>query len=692
MKNAYLKFSLTVIAASLMSAYGTASAAEDSEINELTKPSSTVSVGVGSWDHERQQLGIYDGMSENQPKLLLDADIQQRDDETGTWTTLSARNLGLETRDLRAEYLKQGNWGAALEFDQIESLAPYTINTNHLGIGSVSQTTGANIPNTAIGSGSNYHFGTKREKFGVSGYKNLMENLDLRIRFSTETKDGERITTNGSNAFVADLIDWTTDKLEAVVDYSGERLQLSGGYNGSWFKNKNDFGFVALGTTPITQPLDNQAHQLFLNGGYNFAPSTRGTVKLAYTHGTQDENLPTSRLTTNATFGNISKLDGEIDTTLLQLGVSSRPIPKLNLVASWRYYESKDKTPQFGIVRNTLDTADVTINSTPYSYETNTGKLEGTYDLSNGYSATAGIDFNQQDRTVYSTILGATYNAYVPLRADTDETTYRLQLRKNLSETLNGSLAYLYGDRDGGDYTTSTFLGTAQVSPVHVADRERQKIRLALDWAPMERIDVQLSVEAAEDEYGNGARSQGLQEGKANVYSLDVGYRLTDDWQLTGWYSHNTNDAHFVNYGSTANNTVTTNTFIKEQNDTGDAVGLNLNGKINAKTQVGAEISWSNDKTAFEQSSSDGTAVTAVAPDISSKLTRIKLFANYALQKNSDVRVDLAHERWSTNDWQWLYQDGRAFQYGTTADGTTVLKAADQDATFVGVRFVQRFQ
>lgn len=685
MKNSYLKFSLTVIAASLMSAYGTARAADD-ELAELTKPSSSVSVGAGSWDHDRQQLGAYDGMSQNQPRLLLDADIQQRDDATGTWTTLSARNLGLETRDLRAEYLKQGNWGAAIEFDQLESLAPYSINTNHIGIGSASQTTGTNIPNTAIGSGANYQFGTKREKFGISGYKSLMENLDLRIKFSTETKDGERITTNGSNAFVADLIDWTTDKLEAVVDYSGERLQLSGGYNGSWFKNKNDFGFVALGTTPMTQPLDNQAHQLFLNGGYGFTPTTRGTFKLAYTHGTQDENLPTSRLTNAATFANIPTLDGEINTTLLQLGVSSRPIPKLSLVASLRYYESKDKTQQFGIVRNTLNTANVTVNSTPYSYETNTGKLEGTYDLSNGYSATAGIDLNQQDRTVYTTILGATYNTYVPLRAETDETTYRLQLRKSLSETLNGTLAYLFSDRDGSDYTTSTQVGTLFVSPVHTADRERQKIRLSLDWAPVEKIGVQVSVETAEDEYGNSARSQGLQEGKANVYSLDVNYQLTDDWQLAGWYSHNTNDSQFANFGTV------TNTLLKDQNDTGDAVGFNVNGKVSSKTQVGAEISWSNDKSEFRQSNSNGTAITAVAPDISSKLTRVKLFATYAMQKNTDVRVDLAHERWSTNDWQWLYQDGRAFQFGTTTDGTTVIKTPDQDATFVGVRFIQRFQ
>lgn len=681
MKNSYMKFSLTVIAASLMSAYGTARAADD-ELAELTKPSSSVSVGAGSWDHDRQQLGAYDGMSKNQPHLLLDADIQKRDDESGTWTTLKARNLGLETRDLQAEFLKQGDWGVGIEFDQLESLAPYTINTNHLGIGSINQTLGTNIPNTAIGSGANYQFGTKREKFGINGYKNLMENVDLRIKFSTETKDGERITSNGSALFVADLIDYTTDKLDASLDYTGEKLQLSGGYSGSWFTNKNDSGLVVLGgTTRMTQPLDNQAHQLFLNGGYNFAPSTRGNFKLAFTQGTQDETPPTSRISSTA-FALIPELDGKVDTTLVQAGLSSRPMPRLSVVASLRYYDVKDKTPARLTLPNTTGAgAAVLVNTTPYSYKTSSGKVEGTYDLSQGYSLTAGIDLSEQDRTMHNT-------NYVPLRAQLDETTYRLQLRKSLSETMNGSIAYSMAERDGSDYavTGAVTAATSIVSPVNSADRDRQKIRLALDWTPIESVGVQLAVESAEDEYGTSARPHGLHEGNANLYSLDVSYQLNEDWQIAGWYSQNTNDSHFINRNSATNNN------IKEQKDTGDAIGLNLRGKINSKTKIGAEISWSDDKTEFDQRNSDGSTLVAVAPSISSKVTQVKLFADYAIQKNTDVRVNVAHERWNTNDWQWNFQDGRPFQYGTATDGTTVIRTTAQDATFVGVRFVQRFQ
>jgi len=70
-------------------------------------------------------------------------------------------------------------------------------------------------------------------------------------------------------------------------------MQLSGGYYGSWYENHAG-GYVdssvnggnpSFTTGTVTRfalslPLDNSAHQGFFNGGFNFTPTTRGTVKL----------------------------------------------------------------------------------------------------------------------------------------------------------------------------------------------------------------------------------------------------------------------------------------------------------------------------------------------------------------------------------------------------------------------------
>lgn len=686
------RFTLTVLASSLMAAYGTAWSAETDEVAEMTKPASSVSIGVGHWNDDRPQMGRFDAMRDGGAYLLLDADVQTRDDATGTWKNLYINNLGTENREIRLEYLEQGNFGGSLEYNQFQSKAPYTIYSNNLNVRGQTQTRGVNIPNTAIGSGADYLFGLDRSKLGATLYKNLMPNLNLNAKFSSEDKEGNRIISNGSaTAFVADRIDWTTRKAEVTLDYTGEKLQLSGGLLGSWFENNNDAGFVFLTNGPVrmTQPLNNSSWQTFASGSYSFTPTTQGTFKLAYTRDTQNESLPTaSILAPINTYTNIPKLDGRVDTTLLQLGLTARPLPQLSVVANLRYQDVDDKTRQITTAPITNNpAATLAVNTTPYSYETTSGKLEGTYRLPDGYSMTAGIDYSEQDRTVHTRMGAVAYNPFVPLRKNLEETTYRVQVRKSLSEALNGSLTYLQSDRDGSSFTTSTQVGTLFVSPVNTADRERQKLRLTMDWAPIEKLDLQFNYETAQDDYGTNARSHGLHEGETELYNLDASYQLNDAWQISGWYSHNTNDAHFINRNTAVNS------FVKKQNDTGEAMGLNLVGKLNAQTKLGAELTWSKDTTEFDQRNTNGAAITVIAPDIYSKALRLNLFADYALQKNADLRFNLIHEKWETDDWQWKYSTGLPYQFGATGtDGTTVITKPKQDATFVGVRYVFKFQ
>ncbi|MBK9018849.1 MAG: MtrB/PioB family outer membrane beta-barrel protein, partial [Sulfuritalea sp.] len=166
----------------------------------------------------------------------------------------------------------------------------------------------------------------------------------------------------------------------------------------------------------------------------------------------------------NATTANIPSVQGRVDTTLVQFGLTAKPMPKLSLVANLRYQNVKDKTPQYGVVRSTNNGANLTMNTTPYSYKTTTSKLEGTYRLPENYSLIAGAEHKAQTRSVFTSIGGTAYNPFVPMRDSNKELTYQLQLRKSLSETLNGSLAYFQGSRTGSDYQVSTRAQTDIVS------------------------------------------------------------------------------------------------------------------------------------------------------------------------------------------------------------------------------------
>ena len=69
-------------------------------------------------------------------------------------------------------------------------------------------------------------------------------------------------------------------------------------------------------------------------------------------------------------------------------------------------------------------------------------------------------------------------------------------------------------------------------------------------------------------------------------------------------------------------------------------------------------------------------------PDIVYRQTALKLFANYALEKGSSVRVDFVHQKTSVNDWAWS-----SFAY---ADGTTLTQNPNQAVSFIGVTYIYK--
>jgi hypothetical protein len=172
---------LTALAAALLVAYSPA-LADDTF--------GSASIGVGHWSDDRPQQGAYDGMRDSGAYLLLDADIRNRSDATGTWLGLKARNLGLDNREIRAEWLRQGNIGASVEYSRIPRDQPFIYNTGVQGIG----TTRLLVPTPSItpGTGTNWELGTHRDRLTAKFYKSLGPSLAFNASFRNEEKSGTR--------------------------------------------------------------------------------------------------------------------------------------------------------------------------------------------------------------------------------------------------------------------------------------------------------------------------------------------------------------------------------------------------------------------------------------------------------------------------------------------------------------------
>ena len=669
-------FRLTAMAAAMLAA-GTAWGDErDDDIKKLTRPDSTVEVGVGAVDDANTRFGQYNGMVEDRFYLLLDGNYVRRDDATGTWLGITGRNLGLESRELRLDASRQGDWGVFIDYNQTPRYSPYTPITGLTGFDGTSQTVNGQDAQPL-------ELKTERRALGVGAEKWVAQRWDVRFTARQEQKTGRRLFGSGGGTnFLVDPIDYRTQLYEATVGYTGEQAQFSGGYYGTNFVNYKSrldvSGTGSNGITPIALPPANQSHQIYLGGGYNISPTTRATYKLSYQHQTQDADFIDVSTTGRTNLG------GVVDTKFGQLGLTARPMAGLAIVADLRKENRDDRTPIVDYFNfSTTNTA--TGDNEPRSIHSLVGKLEGTYQLPARFRVTGGFDYDERKRNTSPVRV-------VSFRETTEEKTVRIDLRRDMTENLNGSLGFAHSKRGGSEWQTTVVTngtnGSNLVQPLQLADRDRNKLRATMGWMPVDTVDLQARVESSKDEYGG--RTLGLQDGSAKFFSLDGAYRFAESWQLSAWISRDDTKANLLSCNSAASsntgdisacNQSPAIVWSANMRNVGTAFGLGVKGKATAQLEVGAELQIHNDRAEFR----NGPAPAGVTPvpDVSYDRQIVRLTAKYAMQNNAGVRVQYVRDRFSTNDWTW--------DQWTYTDGSRVLANPQQTVNFLGASYYLNF-
>lgn len=651
--------------------------AEDADLAQLSKPDSSLELGIGVVSDDNLRVGRYSGLNEEGAYGLIGIDIKSRDEVTGTWFKLRGSHLGLDSRELRLDYERQGRWGYSLEFSQTPRNIPYVFNTDYSGIDTAIQVDNGTAAR-------NVQLSTRRDALGLGYTRQLGGGWSTTLRYRHEEKTGTRNWGHHPVRFLVDPIDYTTQQIDATLGYADKRLQLVGGYYGTDFSNGLNNVVEAGGLSPVALPPANQSHQLYLSGGYGFTPSTRGMFKLAFGRITQDQGFFTVAPVLPGLPGS---LDAKVETTLMQLGVSSRPIARLTVRADLRYEERDDRTPvfQYTAAGSTHDG-----RNEPRSFETTVGKVEASYMLPMNYRLTAGAEHDIRKRNTSAV-------RAVSFRDETEETTLRAELRRSIGETLTGALGLVTSERTGSEWYNNLQFSGAQgsnlIHPLHLADRDRNKVRLVLDWMPLEPLSVHFVGETAKDDYGG--RTLGPREGRADLVSIDAAYRLSDEWQATAWTAQTDTRADQVTCESASGAGVCPNTaadpiWDARLRNLGTAFGLGLRGKASSRISLEAEFSHAKDRGEFEQVARVGALPAVPVPDVTYKVTTFKLRGSYALNKSSGVRLMYLYDRIKTDDWYWtVFPAGTTYAY---ADGTTVTQNPDEEVHFIGVSYYYRFQ
>jgi MtrB/PioB family decaheme-associated outer membrane protein len=688
----------------------------------------SVSVG-GAWasgdSADRAFFGQYNGMRDQSVYGLLDFDYRRADSADGSSTGLIGTNLGLQTRELLFYWERQGDWKFTADYGELLRRDLYTVNTGLVRAGSQTPQV-VHLPN-GPGTGGEYDPSTKRKGLGLGFSKWFGQEVELVASLKSENKDGSRIFGIGMNCpstvafscgattltqtgsailLLPEPIESNHTQAELRLNYAGERLRLTGGYYGSFYNNSNatmaagipgslnnqlgtllplSNGLQGILGNPVALPPDNQSQTLDLAGNYTFTPSTRANFKVAYSQAKQDQGWAGTGL--NGAPVGVSNLDGQVNTTLAQVGLISRPIARLTLQAEGRYEDRNDKTP---IAYYNAEGSSTWTNRS-YSLERIRGKLQATYQFSSAYVGIAAVDYDAIDRATFTPT--SAVSGVSALRQDTDETTWRLELKRRMTENFSGEIRFTSSDRNGSNWLRptsgggvtevtdpSTFPATAIFAPT-LADRRRDQLKLQANWQPSDALLLVASAAGGKDDYSMPTQ-YALQDSKMSLFTLDANYALSDAWSLNG----------FASYGTQKLNQARPAGSILAFDNTNLTLGFGATGRISEQIEVGGTLAYISDNNEYAQtldalanpSSGALLAATGGLPDIKFQQTELRLYGKYALAKNQALRLDAIYQQTKYNDW--------AYQYGslpyTYSDNTTVTLDQNQSVVYIGISYV----
>jgi hypothetical protein len=356
---------------------------------------------------------------------------------------------------------------------------------------------------------------TKRDKYDFGVALNFSPRWDASASMRREDKTGLKelgvVNADGGPAgsytgevgvIVPQLIDHTTDQINAALNYRDEKSFFTVAYFGSIFTNHaksmtidNPYGLSAYGvgatpvsaygpsTATITEEPDNTFNQLRLTGGYDLANNVKLVGDAAYARNAQNDPfiLDPAMFTTptggaapalnNGTVVPTTSANAVVITKNLDLKLTARPVRNLNLSGAYKYDDRENQTPvstfgwydagakNFGAPA--LAAGDPFVGATiagvptgtpiygganivanrPYSKRVNQLDFDADYGFARGQSVKAGVDYQSIDRHCSGTWIDCSF-------ADNSrETTGKLEYRFHAGDTLSGRLAGDYGFR-----------------------------------------------------------------------------------------------------------------------------------------------------------------------------------------------------------------------------------------------------
>jgi len=705
------KLSLGVLALALLTA-PTGSWAQDDESadkkqdKKKEKPAAianTVTLGAYYLDDDSYRYGKYSGLTDNGFKPLFDFLLQKRPEwdsgDTVRWR-LQGWRLGLDSRRLEFAYNDQGKQKFRFDYREMpnnrfsDGMTPYRSDAPGLwklapdwqvAPGSSNTLGFANLQESLV----NLKVDTHRKRIDLAYDRKLSSSWMLDVDWKHEKKEGVRTlggifghaASNPRSVILPAPVDWTTDVIDAMFNYATSRVQFGAGVYASFFSNgentltfQNAYGYRNGWAPGVEYPNahgrlalepDNSYMQFKAYGGMNVTPSTRLTADFSYGKMRQDENLLPYSVNPDLDVHTpvpLDSLDAEINTTMLNLRLTSQLARRLGLAVNYHYDDRDNKTPRAVYPYIGADSQNQRAYETgrinlPYSYTKQRADAVATLRFAKAARLKAGVEYSDysrdyqevRDSDEFAWLAGVSLRGWSKGSLNFD---YRSSSR-NVSEYIgNAPLlnSWLPGQVDADEYDNHPLL-----RKYYLTDRDRAEYRLRADFAPSTVVNLGFAASFAEDDYSESYF--GLNNAKVRSMSVDAGWYPQEHVSLTGFYTREKYDA-----------AQTARAFFNEASaeDPANDWSSNTQDKVDTWhfaltfTDIGSERGWKGVDFGFDYTSSDTRSdigVTAVSayigplPQLQAKMRTFTLWGSAEVGANSSIRLSAENADLVTRDW-----------------------------------------
>ena len=680
-------------------------AQDDDDKDEKEPPviASEITLGAYSLGEDSYRYGKYSGLTDDGFEALLDFRLEKRpvadSGDTVRWR-LQGWRLGLDSRRLEFDYNDQGKQKFVFDYREIpnnrfsDGQTPYRAEAPGLwklapdwevAPGSSNTLGFTNLQESLV----DLQVDTKRKWMDFAYDRKLGDAWKLNVDWKHEKKEGNRsvggifgfTVANARSAILAAPVDWTTDIVEAMIEYATPRLQFGFGAYASFFSNDEDsftfqnaYGYRNGWAPGVAYPdsfgrmalePDNSYLQFKMYGGINLARSTRLTADFSYGKMEQDEQLLPYTINPDLNVHTplpLQSLDAEVNTTMVNLRLTSKLARRLGLNVNYHYDDRDNKTPREvypyigGDAQNQRRFELGRINL-PYSYTKHRADATMTYRFARAARLKAGVEYQDYSRD-YQEVRDSdefTWLAGIALRgwSKGSLTADFRQSSRDVKE-YNGN-APLIASHLPGIIDDDEFENNPLLRKYFLADRDRDELRFRSDLMPGPDVNLGLAGSYAEDDYSES--TLGLTRAEVRSITLDAGWYPQEHIALTGFYTKEEYESSQAGNSlfNPAAPSFTANDWFADSEDRVDTWNFALTFK-----DLGVDRGWKGVDFGFDYTHSNTrsdiavtspTSATAPLPTLKAKMATFTIWGTARLTSSSSIRLAAESAELSSDDW-----------------------------------------